>query len=587
MSSYERPSDIAHVTTRFDKSLGGYRRSDSAASTLALGIQTAYPTSTLNMTMSRSASNDSEVDISPKVEELDDDGSPHGVKAESEILQGTEGAVNAARKRGRPRKHPLAPPPGFAKAGKCRSKTGCITCRRRKKKCDEAKPHCLNCQKTAVVCEGYPVKAIWQSGKQRADAEQGRSLFASDHLYIANDRPFTGIRAAFDLPRELPILIDGVETEIDRRFLDHFVLDFSRVLTLINNDSNPFKEILLPMATQHKGLMHSLMCLSGSHLSQRDPNPVLKERKHYHFDKAITDLRKNINAATGKEPELMIEDPTIASTVTLCLNTICEGETNGEYRSHMDAARFLLRSRPIQRSRNDAFRRFIVEFFHFHDTSNVMTSLDRRPDSMSDVLRMPDFVPQPHSGALLGIFDVLFVYISKISELRDQVRERMNLGFRPAVDYQTLSEAVAIDSAIRGWEPTQSSDNPSWIGAQLYRQCTWVYLYRTIRPSKPHEKIDQVVNDGLELLRQIPKDAGLQSVLLMPLFLLGCAAFRKEQRPDIQAGFDEVQAYSNLGNIKPAREIVEKVWTLMDAGDEASWDWEKIIQDMGYDFLIT
>ena len=42
------------------------------------------------------------------------------------------------KKRGRPKKHPIQAP-------KCkieRTSTGCMTCRRRKKKCDEKKPEC-------------------------------------------------------------------------------------------------------------------------------------------------------------------------------------------------------------------------------------------------------------------------------------------------------------------------------------------------------------------------------------------------------------------------------------------------------------
>lgn len=46
------------------------------------------------------------------------------------------------RPRGRPRKHPLAPAVATNKITKGRSKTGCLTCRKRKKKCDEAKPRC-------------------------------------------------------------------------------------------------------------------------------------------------------------------------------------------------------------------------------------------------------------------------------------------------------------------------------------------------------------------------------------------------------------------------------------------------------------
>jgi hypothetical protein len=47
------------------------------------------------------------------------------------------------RPRGRPRKHPKPDPEEKKKTTpKARSKTGCRTCRRRKKKCDETKPVC-------------------------------------------------------------------------------------------------------------------------------------------------------------------------------------------------------------------------------------------------------------------------------------------------------------------------------------------------------------------------------------------------------------------------------------------------------------
>ncbi|KAK8018513.1 hypothetical protein PG991_007703 [Apiospora marii] len=44
------------------------------------------------------------------------------------------------------------PRKGFEKA-----RTGCITCKTRKVKCDEAKPHCLRCQKSRRACAGYEV----------------------------------------------------------------------------------------------------------------------------------------------------------------------------------------------------------------------------------------------------------------------------------------------------------------------------------------------------------------------------------------------------------------------------------------------
>ncbi|KAJ5601871.1 hypothetical protein N7510_011405 [Penicillium lagena] len=510
--------------------------------------------------------------MSPKIEELDADDLQNIKSATVETVPGASVAV--PRKRGRPRKHPLPTPGGQVKVTKGRSKTGCITCRRRKKKCDETKPACLNCQKNAVVCEGYPPKEIWKSGRQKQADARTSSLAA--------------------VPRHLPLLIDGIETDIDRRFLDHFVYGFSRVLTLINDDSNPFKEILLPMATQHRGLMHSLMCLSGSHLSGLDPEPKLKDRKYFHFHRAIQDLQDNILAtsssssslpqASNEDQELLVEDPIIASTIALSLNTICEGETNGEYRPHMDAARYLLLS---QQPRNEKFRQFIVEFFQYHDVSNSLTSLDRRPALLHSNLSLPEFVPGAQEGMFLGVFDGLFNYISEVTQLRDRIRERFDQGYEPAVDYQTLSEAVSIDTAIRTWETSHEPDTPNWFLAQLYRQSTWVYLYRTIRPSRPSDKISQVVDDGLSYLDQLPQDAGAFSIVLMPLFLLGCSAFIPEQRERVQKGFEALKAYSNLRNIDPAFKVVARVWEVMDTKMEDSWDWEKIIRDMNMDFLIT
>ena len=41
-----------------------------------------------------------------------------------------------------------------------RAKTGCFSCRKRRVKCDEAKPECQRCKSANVHCEGYPAKRM-------------------------------------------------------------------------------------------------------------------------------------------------------------------------------------------------------------------------------------------------------------------------------------------------------------------------------------------------------------------------------------------------------------------------------------------
>lgn len=53
-----------------------------------------------------------------------------------------------------------------------RNRTGCLTCKRRKKKCDEGRPVCNNCLRTSYVCEGYPPVRHF-GGEEESQHEQG------------------------------------------------------------------------------------------------------------------------------------------------------------------------------------------------------------------------------------------------------------------------------------------------------------------------------------------------------------------------------------------------------------------------------
>jgi hypothetical protein len=82
-------------------------------------------------------------DVVPKIEPIDDvDMADFSDMKESETTSSASTPAQAKRPRGRPRKHPKPTAESMAKIAKGRSKTGCITCRRRKKKCDETKPGC-------------------------------------------------------------------------------------------------------------------------------------------------------------------------------------------------------------------------------------------------------------------------------------------------------------------------------------------------------------------------------------------------------------------------------------------------------------
>ena len=119
-----------------------------------------------------------------KIEEVESD--ENNIKAlPSSSASPTQPPIK--RSRGRPRKNPLiSPDTKLSKTG--RTRTGCLTCRKRKKKCDENKPECPspvllmvgdstdssagnNCRRNSYICEGYRQRVFWQSGEQKAEGK--------------------------------------------------------------------------------------------------------------------------------------------------------------------------------------------------------------------------------------------------------------------------------------------------------------------------------------------------------------------------------------------------------------------------------
>jgi hypothetical protein len=55
-------------------------------------------------------------------------------------------------------------------SGPLRSKRGCWTCRLRKKKCDEPRPHCSTCESLSITCYGFGSKPDWMNNVEKGKA---------------------------------------------------------------------------------------------------------------------------------------------------------------------------------------------------------------------------------------------------------------------------------------------------------------------------------------------------------------------------------------------------------------------------------
>ena len=395
-------------------------------------------------------------------------------------------------------------------------------------------------------------------------------------------------------------LFPAIENDLDMLLLDHFTQNTARILSIYQGDENPWIRLILPMAKESSCLMHSVLALSGAHLARYDAQHACVTRQIEHSQQAIMVLQDsvqdNISQTQENRPLTKFTKPMVAALLVNCLIPIMDGSLSGQYQWHLDAA-----SDSVHNDDSD-LGRYAWEFYKHYEFCKTLTSLpraDRRPDLHLEYFERRNSYPESSitaglmlsSGSIrVGVLNGEFLkLVSDITHLRDRVRTRHTNGQRPAVDPFTFSSAERLDRALWDWQSGHPKGTAYHVAAELYRHACLCYLFRTVRGSRPNEDGERRVEPGIAALKTLPPNDSTQCMVLLPAFLLGCAAFHKEHRRDIESALDTLEAYSHMGNIERAREVLRRVWELMDIGEEGerSWDWESIMVEMGYDVLIN
>ncbi|PYH81755.1 acetyltransferase [Aspergillus uvarum CBS 121591] len=99
-----------------------------------------------------------------------------------------------------------------------RTKTGCMTCRRRKKKCDEQHPACNNCIRGGFLCEGYSSRSTWQKPSPSKppvplQSKEGYNEISSQYMHDINqlhERP-QALTEHIETSKMRPIVVEDAD----------------------------------------------------------------------------------------------------------------------------------------------------------------------------------------------------------------------------------------------------------------------------------------------------------------------------------------------------------------------------------------
>lgn len=248
-----------------------------------------------------------------------------------------------------------------------KSSAGCANCRRRRKKCDEKRPTCGDCERLNLPClprsDSHRVSAATTEtidedhdagigdGSQDSDwsseddhdeispalgwldiiERENHSDLSSPFSSLAHSSALEvlpGRRASDTGPSEAGVTLPhialiryaGLDQQAqndwptgERYLLNHFLQSVARSMSMTEDRNNPFIRLIVPLVFESKGVRNALAALSATHLSKVYPD---FEKNHLlHRDLALEDLKWRLES-----PGSVVS--TLTTTLLLCLSEV-------------------------------------------------------------------------------------------------------------------------------------------------------------------------------------------------------------------------------------------------------------------------
>ncbi|CAG7929543.1 unnamed protein product [Penicillium olsonii] len=239
--------------------------------------------------------------------------------------------------------------------------TGCYLCRKRKIKCDEARPECRNCKIHGRPCPGYRPDAVFRNETKKIErlVKNGGNASASGSESVSESgqsMPTSATSATSLVPRQRKGLPEyqaddplNIYTPADSTWEQRALCYFFDQYTIRADEDGGHLDYLPPLYAREIGRpsQSTSSCLKWAvdatalmTLANAKNAPTLMNKARQGYGKALRGLQEAL-----KSPTNAVKDETFASVVMLSLYEDISGERNGLFSSHTAGFEFLMKLR--------------------------------------------------------------------------------------------------------------------------------------------------------------------------------------------------------------------------------------------------
>lgn len=220
------------------------------------------------------------------------------------------------------------------RARKIRTKSGCLTCRRRRKKCDEIRPSCSSCVKSQVHCDWPSFHVIEASATSTRDFFRAQKPRKPKKSSSIASRSQSGT-SSFDnggrleckghifgvVPAEVTTLYSK-DQGVSWQLLEFFVLEGSKGMSGRVPSNDPFVRLVLQLSQSDELVWSAVLAFSGSRMSVVCSLPTVEYATLHHYNDTLVQLQ----AALGHWPPNTGEEVIrlLSTSILLCHEEVCQ-----------------------------------------------------------------------------------------------------------------------------------------------------------------------------------------------------------------------------------------------------------------------
>lgn len=476
-----------------------------------------------------------------------------------------------------------------------RSRGGCIQCKQRRKKCDEAKPKCTACCRLSHECK-YEKVLYWHKNNQqlvllknylRSSTERHHFLSTSLNdihlnLYLVgitsklNTTEFVKSNKA--IHEDMDSLC-GTSMEVERDLFEYYIEVLSKKKVFSDGQMNEFRSIIIPNSIITPPLLRSIMAIAASDLLRKNP-------KRFKYYSALTAKFKNesINLMYDllDNPDTKCFNDIVVSLLMLCSLEIGENG-NENWVNYLKESAMIFLSISDEKILNTKILLFCYRYFALRYILLLTTVNKPKFDEFCNefLFKLIDsFFKQDSIDYMFGCSPRLLYLIYRITYLKNNFKTG------------DKKKAIELYQELTDLQQFSEDKDQRLINCSLaYYNAIKVYfissfkLTNEINESKGYNVI---VDNCLQLFDFMLNDSNLTLLPTWSIFIVGINdLFNNELlRIRILEIFNKIESIWPRGSPSIIRNAMEIIWKNNDLNEE-KLEWRDILDTIGFRLALT